>query len=115
MTKVADEIITTGRATHAQIGIRPWTVTSELQRQYKLARSSGGLVYQAIAGGPAAKAGIQQGDIIIKVDDREMVAASELLIAVRDRKPGDKEDVTLDRNGQEMIISVILEERLPDR
>ncbi|NLO27750.1 MAG: PDZ domain-containing protein [Actinobacteria bacterium] len=115
VTKVADEIITTGRATHAQIGIRPWTVTSELQRQYKLARSSGVLVYQAIAGGPAAKAGIQQGDIIIKVDDREMVAASDLLIAVRDRKPGDKVDVTLDRNGQEMIISVILEERLPDR
>ena len=101
-------------ATHAQIGIRPWTVTSELQRQYKLSRSSGVLVYQVIAGGPADKAGIQQGDIIIKVDDQEMIEASDLLIAIRDRKPGDKVDVTLDRNGQEMVIAVALEERLPD-
>ncbi len=110
-TKIADEIIATGSATHAYIGVGTRTVTSELQQQFGLSRSSGVLVAEVTPGGPADNAGIQQGDIIIEIDGEEMVEASDVLIAVRDKKPGDTVEVTVDRNGTTQVISVTLEER----
>jgi S1-C subfamily serine protease len=114
VTKVADEIISTGRATHAYMGVSTLTVTSDLQQQYDLSRSSGILVAQVTEGAPAAEAGIQQGDIIVKVGDRQMVESPDLLVAIRDRKPGDRVDVTIDRDGATLVITVTLEERPAD-
>ncbi|OFW61269.1 MAG: hypothetical protein A2133_10620 [Actinobacteria bacterium RBG_16_64_13] len=111
VTKVADEIISTGKATHAYLGVGTQTVTADLQRQFALSRSSGILVAEVTQGGPAGKAGIQQGDIIVKIDDQEMVKSSDLLVAVRDKKPGDSVQVTLDRDGATMVLTAILEER----
>jgi len=111
VTQVADQIISTGKATHAYMGVSTLTVTSDLQREYGLSRSSGILVAQVTPGAPAAKAGIQQGDIIVKVDDEEMVESPDLLVAIRDKKPGDKVEVTIDRNGTTLVVTVTLEER----
>jgi S1-C subfamily serine protease len=86
-------------------------VTPQLQEQFGLSRSSGILIAEVTPGGPAAKAGIQQGDIIYEVDGEAMVESSDLLVAIRDMEPGDEVEVKLDRNGQEMTITVTLEER----
>ena len=110
-TQVADEIIKTGKATHAYLGVSTQTVTADLQQQFGLSRSSGILVAEVTPGGPAEKAGIQQGDIITKIDDKDMVVSSDLLVAIRDKKPGDEVDVTVWRNGTTSVISVVLEER----
>ncbi len=110
-TKVADEIIETGSATHAYIGVGTQTVTAQLQQQFGLSRSSGVLIAEVTPGGPASKAGIQQGDIVIEIDGREMVESSDVLLAVRDKKPGDTVEVTIDRNGTTQVITVTLEER----
>ena len=110
-TQVVDEIVKTGKATHAYIGIGTQTVTADLQQQFGLSRSSGILVAQVTATGPAANAGIQQGDIIVKVGDKEMIVSSDLLVAIRDKKPGDVVEVTFDRDGVEQTVSVTLEER----
>ncbi len=110
-TEVADEIIDTGKATHAYMGVGTQMVTPQLQEQFGLSRSSGILIAEVTPGGPAAKAGIQQGDIIYEVDGEEMVESSDLLVAIRDMEPGDEVEVKLDRNGQEMSITVTLEER----
>jgi S1-C subfamily serine protease len=45
------------------------------------------------------------------VDGEAMVESSDLLVAIRDMEPGDEVEVKLDRNGQEMTITVTLEER----
>jgi serine protease Do len=110
-TQVADEIIKTGKATHAYMGVATQTVTPDLQQQFNLSRSSGILVAQVTSGGPAAAAGIQQGDIILKVDDKDMTVSSDLLVAIRDKKPGDLVQVTVDRDGKEQVLTVTLEER----
>ncbi len=114
VTKVADEIISTGKATHAYIGVGTQTVTAELQQQFGLSRSSGILVAEVTQGGPADSAGIQQGDIIVKVDDKEMAESSDLLVAIRDRKPGDQVEVTIDRDGTVSTVTVTLQERPTD-
>jgi len=93
------------------MGVSTLTVTSDLKREYGLSRSSGILVAQVTPGAPAAKAGIQQGDIIVKVDDEEMVESPDLLVAIRDKRPGDKVEVTIDRNGTTLVVTVTLEER----
>jgi S1-C subfamily serine protease len=114
VVQVADEIISTGKATHAYLGVSTQTVTSDLQEQFGLSRSSGILVAEVTQGGPAEQAGIKQGDIIIKIDDEDMVESSDVLVAIRDRKPGDTVEVTLDRNGSTKVIAVTLEERPAD-
>jgi serine protease DegQ len=111
VTKVADEIISTGKATHAYMGVSTQTVTPDLQQQFGLSRSSGILVAEVTSGGPAATAGILQGDIIITIDGEAMVESSDVLVAIRDRKPGETVEVELDRNGTTVTIRVTLEER----
>ena len=110
-TQVADEIIKTGKATHAYLGVGTQTVTADLQQQFGLSRSSGILVAEVTSGGPADRTGMQQGDIIIRVDEEDMVVSSDVLVAIRDKKPGDEVRVTIDRDGTTSVISVVLEER----
>lgn len=111
VVKIADEIIAVGKATHAYIGISTRTVNESLQQQFALSRSSGILVASLVTDGPAIKAGIQQGDIIVMVDDAEMIESNDLLAAIRDKSPGDKVAVTIDRDGETMVLTVTLEER----
>jgi S1-C subfamily serine protease len=109
-TTTADEIIKNGKATHAYIGIATQTVTSEFQEGFNL-ESPGVIVAEVTSGGPAEQAGIKQGDYVLKVDDIEIESSSDLLIAIRDKKPGEVVEVTIERDGQESVVSVTLQER----
>ena len=59
-------------------------------------------------GGPAAKAGIHEGDVITKVGDRPVGNADELQVAVQEHEPGDEVPVTLLRDGRQMTVQVTL-------
>jgi len=88
--RVADELVDTGKATHALIGIQ---VPS--QDDVNGARAA-----DVTAGGPADKAGIPKGAVITKVDDRLIDAGDALIAAVRSHAPGDTVTVTYtDANG----------------
>ncbi len=108
---VAQELIKTGQVRHAFLGIRNQTVTPELQQQFGLSRSSGVLVGGTDPGTPAAKAGLKQGDIITKIDDKTVTNDTDLYAILRRHKPGDVATVAFDRNGQEQTVQVTLGER----
>jgi S1-C subfamily serine protease len=110
-TAVADQLIATGKATHAYMGVGTQPITPELQQQYNLSRSTGLLIAEVAPGSPAAAAGLQQGDIVIKVNGQDVTDSSALAAMIRDMKPGDQVQVTVDRNGQEQTITVTLAER----
>jgi S1-C subfamily serine protease len=110
-TSVADQIIATGKATHAYMGVSTRSVTEELQQQYGLSRSSGLLIAEVIPNSPAASAGLQQGDIIVKVNGQEIDDSANLASLIRDMKPGDQVELVIDRNGTEQIVTVTLAER----
>jgi putative serine protease PepD len=92
---VADELIKTGHATYAQLGL------SVLNQQPGNIDTSGAVVQSVVPDGPAAKAGIPQGVVVTKLDDQMIDNGDALVAAVRSHQPGDKVSVTYtDTNGQ---------------
>ncbi|NMM88037.1 peptidase S1 [Rhodococcus sp. SRB_17] len=96
--RVADELIKTGKATQAMIGV---TVPSQ-------DNADGATVMDVTAGGPADKAGIPKGAVITKVDDRVVADGDSLIAAVRSHAPGDKVSITYTDGGQSKTVDVTL-------
>jgi putative serine protease PepD len=103
-TKIADQIIRTGAATHSQIGVSVGDAPSGTDG----APGLGALIQAVQSGGPADKAGLRQGDVVTKVDDRRVTDADSLIVAVRSHDPGDAVTLTLTRNGSQKTIKVTL-------
>jgi putative serine protease PepD len=103
-TKIADQIIRTGSATHSQIGVSVADAPSGTDG----APGLGALIRAVQSGGPAAKAGVQVGDVVTKVDDRRVTDANSLIVAVRSHDPGEVVTLTLTRNGSEKTLRVTL-------
>ncbi|MGA5550593.1 trypsin-like peptidase domain-containing protein [Streptomyces pseudogriseolus] len=104
--RVAEELIRSGKATHPVIGI-----TLDMQYSGDGARvaaegSDGGPAVST--GGPGAKAGIRSGDVITKVDGRPVHSGEELIVKTRAHRPGDELELTLERDGKERTVSLVL-------
>ncbi|MFC9768304.1 trypsin-like peptidase domain-containing protein [Rhodococcus jostii] len=88
--RIADELVKTGKATQAVIGIQ---VPSQ-------DAANGATVVEVTAGSPAEKAGIPKGSVITKVDDRVITSGDALIAAIRSHAPGDNVSITYtDGNG----------------
>ena len=98
--EIADELIRTGAVTHAEIGVNARSVSD--------ATTDGAQVQNVQAGGPAAAAGIVEGDVIVKVGSRTIAGADELLVAVREHNPGEVVPVELVREGRPLTVQVKL-------
>ncbi|KAA9158864.1 PDZ domain-containing protein [Amycolatopsis acidicola] len=98
--KIARALISTGSVKHADIGINAASVAAET--------SEGAQVVNVVDGGPAAKAGIGEGDVITKVGDRMVRNAAELTVAVRAHNIGEVVPVQLVRQGRPLVVDVTL-------
>ncbi|WP_455567628.1 trypsin-like peptidase domain-containing protein [Streptomyces bobili] len=104
--RVAEELINTGRATHPVIG-----VTLDMDYAGDGARvgtdDSGGSA-PVTAGGPGDRAGIRPGDVITAVDGRRVHSGEELIVKTRAHRPGDRLELTVERDGKERTLSLVL-------
>ena len=75
------------------------------------ASGGGAQVGEATPGGPAARAGIQAGDVVIEVDGEQVQDPDDVAQAISDDKPGDEVEVKVQRGGSEETIEVTLGER----
>jgi putative serine protease PepD len=75
------------------------------------APDGGAQVGEATAGGPAADAGIQAGDVITEVDGDRVQDPEDVATAIEDNKPGDEIDIKVQRGGSEQTIQVTLGQR----
>lgn len=82
--RIADELIATGKASHASLGVQ---VTNDKG-------TPGAKVVDVVAGGAAASAGVPKNVVVTKVDDRPINSADALVAAVRSKAPGDKISLT---------------------
>ncbi|WP_144208746.1 S1C family serine protease [Mycobacterium tilburgii] len=97
--RIADELISTGKATHASLGVQ---VTSDKS-------TPGAKVVDVVQGGAAANAGLPKNVVVTKVDDRPINNADALVAAVRSKAPGDKVTLTFsDPGGGSRTVQVTL-------
>jgi serine protease Do len=105
-----DPLIETGKVVRSWVGIYLQDITPDMIQQFGLNEPKGALIADVVPNSPASRAGIQRGDIILKVDDEEIVNAAVFHAAIRDKKPGIQLTLSVWRDNQVKEISVILEE-----
>ncbi|WP_228898221.1 S1C family serine protease [Streptomyces sp. DH1] len=104
--RVAEELINTGSATHPVIGITLDMAYSGDGARVAAKGSDGGS--PVTPGGPGAEAGIRAGDVITAVDGRRVHSGEELIVKTRAHRPGDRLELTLERDGKETHVSLVL-------
>ncbi|MEV6110602.1 trypsin-like peptidase domain-containing protein [Streptomyces sp. NPDC051940] len=103
--RVAEELINTGKATHPVIGV---TVDMQYTGDGARVGESSGSKPSVTPGGPADQAGIRPGDVITEVDGDRVHNGEELIIKVRSHRPGDRLTLTVERDGDERTVDVVL-------
>jgi serine protease Do len=111
---VANQIKDKGRVTRGRIGVQIQEVTKETAEAFGLPRNSGALVNAVEKGGPADKGGIETGDIILKVDGRDVHSSVELPRIITAVKPGAKVMLTVWRKGASRELAVTVAEMTDD-
>jgi serine protease Do len=104
-----DTLIKFGKVEHGYMGIAISDVTPDEAKFFDVKNASGALVSQVEPDSPAAKAGIKVGDVITGLDGKPVSDAGELQVAVGQKQPGTKIDLTVMRSGKSMQLPVTLE------
>jgi serine protease Do len=99
-----------GKAKRGWLGVRIQTVSPELAEGLRLKEPKGALVASVTKGGPADKAGIQQGDVVLKFDGKEITQMRGLPRIVAETETGKTADVVLWRKGAEVTLKVAVGE-----
>ena len=104
-----------GRVTRGRIGVQIQEVTKETADAFGLNRATGALVNSVEKGGPSEKAGVEIGDIILKVDGREVHSSNELPRIITATRPGSKVMLTVWRKGAQKDVAVTVAELKEDQ
>jgi len=103
-----------GRVTRGRIGVQIQEVSKEAAEAFGLKSAMGALVNSVERDGPAAKAGVEAGDIIVKVDNRDVRASNDLPRIITSVRPGTKVTLTVWRKGATRDIAVTVAEMKDD-
>ena len=106
---IKDQLVRKGKVARGYLGIQIQDVTPELARSFRLPTAEGTLVAQVMAGGPALKAGMKDGDFIVTVDGKATPNANALRNVVASIQPGKTIPVELYRSGGKMTVRVKLD------
>jgi S1-C subfamily serine protease len=110
---VADQLLATGTARHAYVGIVPATLTPQIQQKLGVDVARGVVVREVAAGSPAAAAGILPGDIITAVNGEQTPTAEKFIALIRATKPGDRVELTVVRGTTTTQIPITVVDRPP--
>jgi serine protease DegQ len=110
---VLESIITTGSVTRGWIGVEPQDVTPEIAESFGLDQKSGAIVAGVLKSGPADRAGIKPGDILVSVNGLEITDTTRLLNVIAQIKPGTSAKVHLVRKGRQIDLDVMIGKRPP--
>jgi S1-C subfamily serine protease len=114
VTSISRQIIRYGKVLHsgrAALGVGVLTVTPDLAAQYHLPVAHGVLIARVAPHGPAARAGLKPGEIMVQVDATPITSEADLLDALANKNPGAKVSVTvIDQQGKQHTYRVQLGE-----
>jgi serine protease DegQ len=106
-----DAIIKNGQVVRGWIGVEPQDITPELAESFGLQKSSGTIIAGVLRGGPADKAGVKPGDILLSVSDKPVTDTVSMLNLVAQLTPGDKVRVTVLRKSREAELDITVGRR----
>jgi putative serine protease PepD len=104
--RIATEIMKTGSASHGLLGAGVVDATNNANNSASF--TTGAEIKELTANGAAEKGGLKVGDVIVKLGDKSITAASELMAAVRQLPAGAKTSVEVVRDGKKLTVQVVL-------
>ncbi|SEN35343.1 serine protease DegQ [Nitrosospira multiformis] len=104
--QIMEQIIRTGGVTRGWIGVEVQDMTPELAESFKRPTTSGALIAGVLKGGPADRAGVKPGDIIVGVGGKEVTDSSGMLNLVAALPPGNMATITVMRNQNKKAIEI---------
>jgi len=107
---VMQSLIEDGHVTRGYLGVMIQNVTPALAEEFNLKHSGGALVADVVGDGPAAKAGLKPGDVIVVFNGKKVADSRRLQLNVADTKPGSRVPVEILRNGTEMTLHVTVKQ-----
>ena len=107
--KVMRDLIDYGVVQRGYLGVQIADITQELKEEHSLADTKGVFVAGVVEDGSAEKAGLKEGDVILKVGEKNVNSVASLQEEVGRRRPGDKVPVTIrDKKGYESVKNIVL-------
>jgi S1-C subfamily serine protease len=105
---VAEQLVDRGEVRHPYLGVRLAPLTPQVADRLGVGVDEGAVVVAAENGGPAGRAGVQAGDVIVEAGGRPVRSVEDLLAALRGREPGDELPLAVVRDGRRRTIDVRL-------
>ena len=112
--RVSDQLRTSGKVIRGRIGVQIGPVGKDVAESIGLKSANGALVSAVEPGSPAAKAGVEAGDVIVKYDGKAIDKVADLPRMVGNTKPGTKSTLTVFRRGQLRDLNITVAEVEPD-
>jgi serine protease DegQ len=111
---VLEQIVQNGQVVRGWIGIESQDITPELADSFSLGRQNGAIIAGVVHGGPADKAGMRPGDILLKVEGQPVGNTNDMLNLIAQLKPGAKARMTVVRKNHESTLDVTVGRRPRD-
>ncbi|MFZ6774761.1 DegQ family serine endoprotease [Undibacterium sp. SXout7W] len=108
--RVADQLKSSGRVTRGRIGVQISDVSKEVAESIGLPKAQGALVSRVESGAPAEKAGLMDGDVILKFNGVSVEKSSDLPRIVGSTKPGSKVTMSIWRKGAARDLTILVAE-----
>jgi len=109
--RVMEDIIYNGKVTRGWLGVQIQDVNEAMRGALGLGARKGVLIADVFKDQPADKAGIRRGDVVLSVDGKPVETSNDLKNTVANIAPGTKTPVVVFRNGKEVTLTVVLNER----
>ena len=106
--KVVDDLRMYGTVQRAFLGVNIANVSPDLAKEQDLKTNNGVYIIEAMPNGAAGEAGIKQGDVIFKIDGKEISKSAELTELIGRKRPGDKVAVSVYRGSSTKTFEVVL-------
>ncbi len=112
---VMEALVRDGHVTRGWIGVEPRDLTPEIAAELRLPSASGVLIAGVLQDGPAARAGIQPGDVLTRIGGHEVASTAQLLAAVAALKPHSRTQIAVQRGAQALQLTLTVAQRPPPR
>lgn len=108
--QIKDQLVKNGKVTRGRIGVVIQSVTQDLAESFGMKAPKGAIVSQVEKDGPAAKAGLQEGDIITAVNGKAIDDSVDMPVIIGSMAPGSTAKLSIIRNNKDMTLDVKVEE-----